>query len=698
MARSSLRRVLSLTLTACGTLVQGQSQSSVVQPWGSDSEILVTVGQSIIPLNGPWKFQIGDSPMDPVTRQWLWAQPNFDDSKWETADLTPQKGVTDPVAGSSGYVTGWTARGHRGYWGYAWYRIRVRLSAPLGQDIALLGPASVDDGYQVFADGKLLGGLGDFSRSRPVIYYTRPLVFPVLQRDPNATESGSRPLTLSFRVWMEPNTLFTSPDAGGFHTSPELGGATAISMSNQIRWDEVTRAFGATVAEAFLFLLLAVVSFSLVLFDRSDRVYLWIGSIFLLSAVDSGLGAVDTWTEFLGGITDTFLAEVFILPLAFVGWVMVWWTWFRLSRPKWLPTGVAILAFVYIGSNLLGQGYLYNWIPQSLGFAFQVVSWFVRLVCIGLMLWIVSEGIRREGFEGWLVFPAVILTGVSRFTRELRLLHIRTNWYPLGFRVRIVDIANLLLVLVLALLLLRRLLLSVRRQRQMALDVKQAQEVQKVILPEARTALPGFVVESEYRPAMQVGGDFFQIIPHASDGSLLIIAGDVTGKGLKAGMLVALLVGAIRSTSETTTEPLEVLGALNRRLLGRGDAQATCLTVRIDADGSAKLANAGHMAPYLNGEPMKMEGALPLGMMEGAEFSVLRFKLNERDRLMLLSDGIAEATDSNGKLFGFDRVHELLRTASSAAEVAVSAQKFGQEDDISVISVTRTAMPISMPV
>src|SRR5208337_4378749 len=118
----------------------------------------------------------------------------------------------------------------------------------------------------------------------------------------------------------------------------------------------------------------------------------------------------------------------------------------------------------------------------------------------------------------------------------------------------------LLLAAVLALLLLRRLLLSIRRQRQIALDVKQAQEVQQVILPEARTTLPGLAIESEYRPALEVGGDFFQIIPKESDGSLLIVAGDVAGKGLKAGMLVALLVGAIRTAAETTTEPGSVLG------------------------------------------------------------------------------------------------------------------------------------------
>ncbi len=133
-----------------------------------------------------------------------------------------------------------------------------------------------------------------------------------------------------------------------------------------------------------------------------------------------------------------------------------------------------------------------------------------------------------------------------------------------------------------------------------------------------------------------------------------------------------------------------MLSTLNQRLMGRNDAQATCLALRIEEDGAVTLANAGHMAPYLNGEPVAMEGALPLGMVENAEFSLMHFQMKPNDKLMLMSDGIAEATDANGKLFGFERVHELLRSAKSAAEVANAAQSFGQEDDISVISVTRT--------
>ena len=112
----------------------------------------------------------------------------------------------------------------------------------------------------------------------------------------------------------------------------------------------------------------------------------------------------------------------------------------------------------------------------------------------------------------------------------------------------------------------------------------------------------------------------------------------------------------------------------------------------IQLDGRVTLANAGHIPPYLNGQSMDLEGSLPLGMLETPEFSLMRFQLKEGDRLMLLSDGIAEATDANGQLFGFERVQDLLQTATGAAQIAAAAQKFGQEDDISVISVARTAV------
>ena len=649
----------------------------------------ISLGQSAVPLYGPWKFTVGDSPLDPVTHAPLWAAPGFDDSTWETVDLTPKEGSFDPTIGVAGYVPGWTAKGHPGYSGYAWYRIRVHVQEGPGEKLTLAGPPDVDDAYQVFDNGELVGNFGDFTGSTPVTYYSQPMIFPLPR--PAAGNPGSSTRVLAFRVWMTASTLAQEPDAGGFKTAPVLGEAAAVTAGYQIRWQEQVRGYGSFAIQAVLFALLAAMAFSLTLFDRSDRVYLWMGAVFLAEAAFAGEEPFAVWGQHLSTTADQLFSNL-VSPLMYAGWVMIWWVWFRLRRPTWLPPAVAGLTVVYIVASSIGIELFIAVFPHPVAVAAHMVALVVRLLLFSLLLWIVIQGIRSHGLEGWLVLPAVMLLGISRFGTELATMHIRVYWFPFGVQISVGFIAYLFLMAVTALLLLRRLLTSVRAQRLMALDVKQAQEVQQVILPEAGTTIPGLAVESEYRPAQEVGGDFFQIIPNPGDGSLLIVSGDVTGKGLKAGMLVALLVGAIRSTAEWNDDPLFILEALNRRLMGRNDAHATCLALRIAADGEIKLANAGHVPPYLNGDPVAMEGALPLGMTDGAEFSVMHFRLAEGDKLVLVSDGIAEAMDADGQLFGFDRVQQLLRTGTSASEVASVAQRFGQEDDISVIAVTRTAV------
>jgi sulfur transfer complex TusBCD TusB component (DsrH family) len=680
-----VRRFLILYFFLFGSSYFGWAQAPVAASQAANTEN-VTLGQSAVPLYGPWKFTIGDSPLDPATHQPLWAEPGFDDSKWETVDLTPAEGATDPIAGISGYVPGWTMKGHPGYWGYAWYRIRVRLNAQPGEKLALAGPSDVDDAYQFFANSSLLGSFGDFSGSRPVAYNTQPMMFPM----PQPAREGPTTMILAFRFWMHPNTLL-QVDAGGMHNAPLLGEAGTVDAEYQTRWLEMSRSYATTPIFLLLDLLLVLTAVCLAFFDRSDRVYLWLGGVYLIAMASNILFALMAWTQTLSGVATSRINDVFLPPLSYAGWVMVWWVWFRLRRPAWLPGAALGLGLLLGLSNALGENLWFTILPQAVSSPFHAVAMVVRLACTALSLWIVYQGIRLHGVEGWLVLPVIVLSGVSRFTNELLLLHLSVTWFPFGVTINLGTISGLLLPLVLALLLLRRLNISLKRQRRMALDVKQAQEVQQVILPPARMTLPGLEIESEYRPALEVGGDFFQIIPHPTDGSLLIVAGDVAGKGLRSGMLVALLVGAIRSTVHFSFDPKIVLGELNERLLGRGDAQATCLALRIDANGAVTLANAGHLPPYLNGAPLAMEGALPLGMLAGAVFSVMNFKLAEGDRLLLLSDGIAEARDADGQLFSFERVEQLLQSQPSAAELASAAQAFGQQDDISVISVTRIA-------
>ncbi len=695
MARHARLTLILMVFSVFSAIVPAQSPTSpLARSTPSNGDTYVTLGQSSVPLYGPWKFTVGDSPINPKTGRPLWIESSFDDSHWETVSLIPSNGAVDPLSGVSGYVPGWALRGHAGYSGYAWYRLVVRVKARPGEELALTGPSDVDDIYQVFANGLLLGQFGDFSTRTPTAYYAQPMMFSLHQQgDDGAGNTSFSTQVLAFRVYMLPSTLEEEADVGGFHTAPLLGEAATVAADYQMSWLELIRGYALSAAQIPLFGLMALLAFTLILFDRTDSVYLWMGGIFLLESALSAVSVAGSWTQQLSILENQLLTDGLLCALIFAGWAMVWWVWFGRQRPAWTPRAAAGLALIYLITIVIGDEMFSGLVPHSVASVFLKASVLVRLLFLALQLWIVARGIRRQGLEGYMVLPAVLLWGVQTFSTELVILHVPVRWATFGLSIRLSHISNLLLVLVVGLLLLRRLLTSIRNQRQMALDVKQAQEVQQVILPESRTELPGLVVESEYRPAREVGGDFFQIIPNQTDGSLFIVAGDVTGKGLKAGMLVAVLVGAIRNQAEHSSDPLFLLQALNRRLLGRNDAQATCLALRIAADGEALLANAGHPPPYRNGEPLAMEGALPLGVMDEAEFSVMQFTLAQGDRLMLMSDGVAEATDADRQLFGFDRVQELLKRGKSASEVATAAQHFGQEDDISVITVTRASVP-----
>ena len=205
-------------------------------------------------------------------------------------------------------MPGWAAKGHPGYWGYAWYRIRVHLQERPGEKLALAGPSDVDDAYQVFDNGELVGSFGDFTASTPVVYYTQPMMFALSQ--PAGGNPGSSTRVLAFRVWMHPNTLAGQPDVGGFHTAPVLGEAGAVAASYQIRWLELVRTYAFGAVQALLFALLAAMAFSLTLFDRSDRVYLWMGAVFLAEAAAAAELPFAVWTQHLSTTVDRLFASL----------------------------------------------------------------------------------------------------------------------------------------------------------------------------------------------------------------------------------------------------------------------------------------------------------------------------------------------------------------------------------------------------
>jgi hypothetical protein len=220
-------------------------------------------------------------------------------------------------------------------------------------------------------------------------------------------------------------------------------------------------------------------------------------------------------------------------------------------------------------------------------------------------------------------------------------------------------------------------------------EMAAAREVQRVMVPEDLPPISGYAIESVYIPAAEVGGDFFQVIPLQA-GRTLVVIGDVSGKGLRAAMIVSMIVGTLRTVSGYTEEPAEILGELNRRLCGRiHEGFATCLVLRLEQGGRLTLANAGHLPPYLNGTEIQFPGSLPLGLEESAAYEQTSFEMSVRDAIVLLTDGIAEARDDQRVLLGFARVESMLHAGATAGKVAEIAQQHGQNDDITVLRVAR---------
>jgi hypothetical protein len=228
---------------------------------------------------------------------------------------------------------------------------------------------------------------------------------------------------------------------------------------------------------------------------------------------------------------------------------------------------------------------------------------------------------------------------------------------------------------------------AARARAAFAAELHAASTVQQLLLQSASRPTPGFHVESVYLPASEVGGDFF-FVSSTPDGSVIAIVGDVAGKGLTAAMRVAMILGALRR--ETSHDPGEILFGLNNALIAQdhlGFTTACC--IRISLSGEYTLSNAGHIAPYLSGRELETPSALPLGLVRDQTYDLTRGQLSSGERLVLLSDGVPEARSQAGELYGFERLSSLTRMP--AKDIAETAQGFGQEDDITVLTLAFAA-------
>lgn len=613
---------------------------------------LQTGREPIVSLNGLWRFHTGDNP--------AWASPNFDDSKW-------------PLLRSD---RPWTEQGYPGYGGYAWYRFTIQY--PDGSKPFSLLLAPILSGYQVYANGELIGSAGSATPTRLPVLSTSAEIF----RLPTGS-AGPRTIQIALRIWACQST------ASWFGGGP-LGLGSVVeapvpaARRLQLYRDADARKYGSSYAFCVLATLVGLTILVLFLFGREDREYLWFSVLLLAFAADAALSltrsrssipfALDSLQHEIAVGISVIAAMGFFSIILQVRRAYLWWIACAavIASPlsvvlfylQW--TGVAISFALWIGCLLPA----YLWIIFELLIAVLRKNTSARLLLGPVLL-----------LYGYRVLDGVVATTWQLgWQRKLRLLD--TPFLQRPFPLNLEDVINYIFVLALLIFLVRRFSLARQEETRLSTEMEAARTVQSMLVPVVPPNTPGFAVESVYLPASEVGGDFFHVQPD-HDGSLLIIVGDVSGKGLKAAMTVSTIVGALRN--EPSRQPAQVLANLNRVLHGQIKGFVTCCACLLSADGAMTVANAGHIPPYRNGKEMGIEGDVPLGILPDAAYLESQFMLAPGDRLTFLSDGVVEATNEKRELFGFERTEGI--STRSAQAIADEARNFGQQDDISVLTV-----------
>ncbi len=609
------------------------------------------------PLNVTWLAMAGDDP--------AYARPDYDDSKWVRVDTS--RSLLDYFPGQRPEIV--------------WYRLHIKV-APNEQGLGL-EEWGLSSAFEIYVNGERILKNGHLAPFAPWTFNARILV-PL---PPKAVATGS--LVLALRVHI--SRVEWSVGFPGLYPGNLLLGREA-ALHDHI-WLELLGQLTFPCVTAFFGLCVGLVALVLFTAQRQQTEYVWIflwGLCGAAAALTSAFRLTANWPALWAVVTRLFDwgGSVFSI-LAFLAFI-------RLKMPRWLRVYLVLaLTALYICS----VGLDLSWVTSQIYMASLVLVWFVQFGVVPFLLFVHFRRGNREA--GILLVPALLASAYVYLQLVLfllgqipalrvRILHLIQRILILTagpLSVALVDLLQALAWLALAIIMILR---STRISRQQALlegEVAAAREVQQVILPERVEAVPGFKVESIYEPAQQVGGDFFQILP-AGEGGLLLVVGDVAGKGLPAAMLVSVLVGAIRGVADYTENPAELLANLNERLVGRGGGGfSTALVAHIAADGRVTVANAGHLSPYLDGNEVELPGTLPLGVQSGASYETTQFRLAPGSRLTFYSDGVVEAQSQTGELFGFERGRE--HSTQPAAAIVEAAKQFGQQDDITVVTIER---------
>ncbi|HKF46518.1 MAG TPA: SpoIIE family protein phosphatase [Terracidiphilus sp.] len=608
---------------------------------------------SITELAGPWRFHAGDDA--------AWASAGFDDSGWPLLE-----------AGKP-----WSMQGYRRYGGVGWYRVRILLPPDAGP-MALFLP-NVGESCEVFADGQRIGGIGGMPPHAKYVVENNVL-FPI----PASESAGGLPLVIAIRVWHWPGLAGLT--TGGLLSVPRIGAAGVVANWRQLQIHHAFWRNAAAIFDVFIDALTALAGIGLFLLRRREREYLWWGlsqgfwAAFAALDVSASFLAIP-WTSGYSAYVITNLLAAFLQIVFYALFLRQRWGRLFWSAAVLFVTGAAVqLWFVFDPSG-------------SLGFGATAFTGMLAQVCVVGMLWV---GARRGHPDApLLLVPNCLMLACNIMRAGVSLpvlgatasaawisgfLNSTITW---PFTIGAFQLAGDFEMFAVLVILVRAYARSRRDEERLESELEAARAVQSVLIPSEIPRIPGFALETVYQPASQVGGDFFQVIA-LEDGGALIAIGDVSGKGMPAAMTVSLLVGTFRTLAHFSQDPSEILEAMNQRMMARSNGGfTTCLVLRADPDGRLTAANAGHLAPYLSGKELALENGFPLGLEAKATYADSGFELRLGEELTLLTDGVPEARNAEGALFGFDRTAAI--STQPAETIAETVRRFGQEDDVTVV-------------
>jgi serine phosphatase RsbU (regulator of sigma subunit) len=250
--------------------------------------------------------------------------------------------------------------------------------------------------------------------------------------------------------------------------------------------------------------------------------------------------------------------------------------------------------------------------------------------------------------------------------------------------------------------------LSLMRQ-SIEQELRVARSIQQALLPQGLPQLEGWQITPYYQPAREVGGDFYDFF-ELEDGRLGVVEGDATGKGMPAALVASATCSMLRAVAQAlgSSSPGEVLSRVNETLLARipPNMFVTCFYAILDpASGHLSYANAGHDLPYLHRRSGQTEElmarGMPLGLMQGMGYEEKETILEAGEAALFYSDGLVEAHDPKGKMFGFPRLRALI--AEHGEERALGdlllkqlysfvGESWEQEDDITLLTIERSEL------